>query len=256
MKTGVLLRLLATLASVIVIAPLCALIMKVSWQEFFHGFTNYEALKLSFWTSLLATAIALILGVPLAWIFAKGSKKITAIIRPLILAPIVLPPTVMGVALLALMGRQGLLGEPIFKLTGWSMPFTTSAVVLTSIFVGLPFVVLICESNFRQLPKEIEDAALIDRISGRQLFQKIAIPQSRSAITTAGLLAWARSIGEFGATLMFAGSLPGTSQTLSMFIYQQMDVDIEVAYSYALVMLIISIFVVYILRRPLQEAFR
>jgi molybdate transport system permease protein len=136
------------------------------------------------------------------------------------------------------------------------MPFTSSAVVLAGVFVGLPFVVLVCESNFRQLPKDVEDAAIIDRVDGNALFQKIAIPQSRSAIATGAILAWARAIGEFGATLMFAGSLPGTTQTWTMLIYQELDVDVETAYSLSAVMLIIAILIVFILRKPLREAMR
>jgi molybdate transport system permease protein len=194
------------------------------------------------------------LGVPLAWILAKSSNRISNLIRPLVLAPIVLPPTVAGIALISLMGRNGLLGKSIFEITGWSMPFTTSAVVLAGIFVGMPFVVLICESNFRQLPKEIEDAAIIDRVSGNELFQKIAIPQSRSAITIGGILAWARAMGEFGATLMFAGSLPGTTQTWTMLIYQELDVNVDTAYVLSAVMLAIGVLIVFLLRKPLREA--
>jgi molybdate transport system permease protein len=154
------------------------------------------------------------------------------------------------------MGRKGLLGSFIYEATGWAAPFTTTAVVLAGVFVGMPFVVLICESNFRQLPKEIEDAALIDRADGNELFQKIAIPQSRSAIATGGILAWARAIGEFGATLMFAGSLPGTTQTWTMLIYQELDINVDTAYALSVLMLIIGVGIVFLLRKPLREAMR
>jgi molybdate transport system permease protein len=120
----------------------------------------------------------------------------------------------------------------------------------------MPFVVLICESNFRQLPKEVEDAAIIDRADGNELFQKIAIPQSRSAIATGAILAWARAMGEFGATLMFAGSLPGSTQTWTMLIYQELDIDVNRAYALSVLMLIIAVTIVYFLRKPLREAFR
>ena len=154
------------------------------------------------------------------------------------------------------MGRNGLLGRYIYQQFGWAMPFTSSAVVLAGVFVGLPFVVLICESNFRQLPKEVEDAAIIDRADAGDLFKKIAIPQSRSAIATGGILAWARAMGEFGATLMFAGSLPGTTQTWTMLIYQELDIDVNAAYSLSAAMLIIAIAIVFLLRKPLREAMR
>ena len=254
MKFGIMTKILSVAAAAIIITPLVSLIAKVPWSNFFGSLSDLTAIKLSIWTSTLAALISLTLGVPLAWILAKSSNRISNLIRPLVLAPIVLPPTVAGIALISLMGRNGLLGKFIFEITGWSMPFTTSAVVLAGIFVGMPFVVLICESNFRQLPKEIEDAAIIDRVSGNELFQKIAIPQSRSAIATGGILAWARAMGEFGATLMFAGSLPGTTQTWTMLIYQELDVNVDTAYVLSAVMLAIGVSIVFLLRKPLREA--
>jgi molybdate transport system permease protein len=256
MKISATTKLFALLATFVIVAPLFSLLVKTPWSNFFSSLTDLTAIKLSLWTSLLAALIAILLGVPLAWVLAKSQSKAIEFIRPLVLAPIVLPPTVAGIALISLMGRNGILGRFIYESTGWAMPFTTSAVVLAGVFVGMPFVVLICESNFRQLPKEIEDAALIDRADGNELFQKIAIPQSRSAIATGGILAWARAIGEFGATLMFAGSLPGTTQTWTMLIYQELDVKVETAYVLSVLMLLIAIAIVFILRKPLREALR
>ena len=256
MKIGKIVKTLAGIASFVIIAPLIALMAKVPWSSFFSSISDLSAIKLSLWTSTLAALISLILGVPLAWILAKSSGKLTNFVRPLVLAPIVLPPTVAGIALLSLMGRNGILGKYIYQEFGWAMPFTTSAVVLAGVFVGLPFVVLVCESNFRQLPKEVEDAAIIDRADSGDLFQKIAIPQSRSAIATGGILAWARSIGEFGATLMFAGSLPGSTQTWTMLIYQELDINVDTAYALSAVMLLIAIAIVFFLRKPLKEALR
>ena len=256
MKFGKVVKSLAVIASFVIIAPLIALLAKVPWSSFFNSISDLTAIKLSLWTSTLAALLSLILGVPLAWILAKSSGKLTNFVRPLVLAPIVLPPTVAGIALLSLMGRNGILGKYIYQEFGWAMPFTTSAVVLAGVFVGLPFVVLVCESNFRQLPKEVEDAAIIDRADSGDLFQKIAIPQSRSAIATGGILAWARAIGEFGATLMFAGSLPGSTQTWTMLIYQELDVNVDSAYALSAVMLFIAVAIVFFLRKPLREALR
>ena len=106
------------------------------------------------------------------------------------------------------------------------------------------------------MPKEVEDAAIIDRAEGNQLFSQVAIPQSRSAIATGAILAWARAIGEFGATLMFAGSLPGSTQTWTMLIYQELDINVNRAYALSAVMLLVSIGVVFVLRKPLREALR
>ena len=256
MKISATTKVLALLATLVIVAPLFSLLAKAPWSHFFSSLTDLTAIKLSLWTSFLAAAIAVLLGVPLAWVLAKSQSRATEFIRPLVLAPIVLPPTVAGIALISLMGRNGLLGRFIYEATGWAAPFTSTAVVLAGVFVGMPFVVLICESNFRQLPKEIEDAALIDRADGNELFQKIAIPQSRSAIATGGILAWARAIGEFGATLMFAGSLPGTTQTWTMLIYQELDINVDTAYALSVLMLIIGVGIVFLLRKPLREALR
>ena len=256
MKISPTTKFFALLATLLIVAPLFSLLAKAPWSNFFSSLSDLTAIKLSLWTSLVSATIAILLGVPLAWVLAKSQSKTTEFIRPLVLAPIVLPPTVAGIALISLMGRNGLLGRFIYEATGWAAPFTSTAVVLAGVFVGMPFVVLICESNFRQLPKEIEDAALVDRADGNELFQKIAIPQSRSAIATGGILAWARAIGEFGATLMFAGSLPGTTQTWTMLIYQELDINVDTAYALSVLMLLIGVGVVFLLRKPLREAMR
>jgi molybdate transport system permease protein len=256
MKFGLTSKILSAFATFVITAPLIALLIKTPWSSLLDKFSDLTAIKLSLWTSTLAAAISLLLGVPLAWILAKSHSRFANLVRPLVLAPIVLPPTVAGIALLSLMGRNGLLGKYLYDATGWSMPFTESAVVFAGVFVGMPFVVLICESNFRQLPKDVEDAAIIDRADGNELFQKIAIPQSRSAIATGAILSWARAMGEFGATLMFAGSLPGSTQTWTMLIYQELDVDVDRAYALSVVMLVVAIAIVFSLRKPLREAFR
>ena len=158
-------------------------------------------------------------------------------------------------ALLALLGRDGLIGRYIYQATGWSMPFTSVAVVVTGVFVGLPFLALIVESNFRHLPVDLEEAAEIDRASTRDIFSLVALPQMRNGITTGAVLAWARALGEFGATMMFAGSLPGRTQTWAMQVYIEMDIDMGSAYTLSAVMLVIAVSVVFALRKPLTQAF-
>ncbi len=249
---------LAFVASFLVIAPMIALLAKVPWSSFMSRLTQHQsisAIQLSLWSSLLAAAISVVLGVPLAWVLARGNKRITSILRPIVLAPIVLPPTVAGMALLALLGRDGLIGRYIYQATGWSMPFTSVAVVVTGVFVGMPFLALIVESNFRHLPVDLEEAAEIDRASTRDIFSLVALPQMRNGITTGAVLAWARALGEFGATMMFAGSLPGRTQTWAMQIYIEMDIDMGSAYTLSAVMLLIAVSVVFALRKPLTQAF-
>lgn len=248
---------LAILASFLLIAPMIALLAKVPWSSFTSRLTqdqSISAIQLSLWSSLLAAGISVVLGVPLAWVLVRGNERITNILRPIVLAPIVLPPTVAGMALLALLGRDGLMGKYIYQATGWSMPFTSVAVVVTGVFVGMPFLALIVESNFRHLPKDLEEAAMIDRASTRDVFSLVALPQIRNGIATGAVLAWARALGEFGATMMFAGSLPGRTQTWAMQVYIDMDIDTGSAYTLSAVMLVIAVSVVFALRKLLTQA--
>ncbi len=251
-------RILATLATLIIVLPLIALFSKVPWGSLISRLSeenSKSAIKLSLQTSLVATLFALALGVPLAWVLARGNQRISNFIRPLVLAPIVLPPTVAGIALLALLGRNGLIGKYLYEWTGWSMPFTTWGVIFTGVFVGTPFLTLVVESTFRHLPKDQADAAQIDRASSWKLFWGIAIPQSRNGIATGAILAWARALGEFGATIMFAGSLPGITQTWPMQVYFDLDQDMKTAYALSAVMALLAIAVVFALRKQLREAF-
>ena len=247
------------LAIAIIVLPLAALLLKVSFSNLLSDISqsnSRKAIWLTIWCSSLATFFTAILGLPLAWHLSRAKSKLLKNLRVLVLSPLVLPPTVAGLALIALMGRNGLVGSFIYRFTGWTMPFTSWAVVLTGIFVGLPFMTLICESALRQLPQDIEDAAVIDRVDEFDLFKLTPLPLIRSSMTVGLLLSWARAVGEFGATLMFAGSMPGITQTWSMAIYQYLDLDISTAYSLAATLLIISILVVFSLRHSIERAFR
>ncbi len=257
-RTDPVTRLLAGLAITVVALPLVSIFVKVPWSTFFTSIRSdgsLTAVKLSIWTSLLAGLICLLLGVPLAWWLARGSDRVTTFLRPIVLAPIALPPTVAGLAMLGLLSRTGLLGRPIYRIFNWQMPFTTTAVIFAGIFVGLPFLVLVSESTFRQLPRDVQDAAEIDRATPGQVFRLVAIPQSKSGIVTGLILAWARILGEFGATMMFAGSLPGTTQTWTMQIYQELDISQDTAYSLSLLMVLISVSLIFFLRKPITQAF-
>lgn len=251
--------LLAWLAIIFIAAPCIALIVKVPWSTFFSSISqngSMTAVKITLWTSLIAALLCLLFGVPLGWWLSRSNEKLTNYIRPLVLAPIALPPTVAGLALLALLDRHGLIGQWVYKSFHWQLPFTVYAVIFAGVFVGLPFIVLITESNFRQLPRDIEDAAVIDRASNSQILRLIAIPQARSGIITGTVLAWARVLGEFGATMMFAGSLPGTTQTWTMQIYQELDINPGAAYALSVLMVAIAMAIIITLRKPLREAFR
>ncbi len=251
-------RVIAYIAISLILLPILALVVKVPWSNFFSSLSTSDSLTaiwLSIWTSLVAACVSLILGVPLAWWLVKADKKFTRIIRPLVLAPIALPPTVAGLALLGLFSRKGLLGGFIYNETGWQMPFTTTAVIFTGLFIGIPYLVLIAESTFAMLPDDVEDAAVVDRASQSQLFRLIALPQARQGITTGLLLSWARIVGEFGATMMFAGSMPGVTQTWTIQIYQQLDINPDTAYSLSFLMVIIAMTIFVLIRKPLKDSF-
>lgn len=251
-------RVLASIAALLLVLPLAALFTKVPWGTLLTRLSernSISAIRLSLWSSLLAALICVLLGVPLAWVLARGNSRLTNILRPVVLAPMVLPPTVAGMSLLALLGREGLLGRYIYQVTGWSMPFTTAAVVVTGVFVGMPFLALVVESTFRHLPVDQVDAAQIDRATPFKLFWRIALPQAHNGIATGAVLAWARALGEFGATMMFAGSLPGLTQTWPMQVYFAADQDMGTAYALSAGMAAVAFLVVYSLRKQLRQAF-
>ena len=252
-------RFLAWCGAVFIAAPCLAIVVKVPWSHFFSELSSdgsLTAIWLTLWTSLGALVLCAVFGIPLAWWLSRSDGRTTSLIRPVVLAPIALPPTVAGLALLGLLDRHGLIGQWIYRSLHWQVPFTTYAVIVAGVFVGMPFLVLITESHFRQLPTEIEDAARIDKASNFQIFRLVALPQARSGVITGVVLAWARVLGEFGATMMFAGSLPGSTQTWTMQIYQELDINPGSAYSLSVLLVAIAMSIIFTLRKPLQSAFR
>ena len=257
--TNWLLRLLAAIASAVLLLPLVAILTRVPWSRFFSLLTDSNTLatlRISIVSSVIAATCALLIGVPLAWTLARSRSRIIPFLRSILLAPLVLPPTVAGIALLALLGRNGLIGRYVYEATGWAMPFTFVAVVFAGLFVGLPFMVLLTESAFAQLNLATEDAAQTDGASAWQTFWYIAVPQARIGIRTGALMAWARAFGEFGATLMFAGSLPGTTRTIPMQVYTDLELDPASAYSLSALMIVIAIGVAFAIRMPVLNALR
>lgn len=242
----------------VVLLPVIALQSRVPWSNLLNQLTSessINAIRVSLITSVIAALISVLLGVPLAWYLARGPEGITKWLRPIVISPLVMPPTVAGLALLTLMGRNGLLGKFIYEQTGWAMPFTMAAVVLTGIFVGMPFLVLVVEAVFRQIPVELEEAAQTLGANPSKVFLRISFPLARGGVISGLVLAWARALGEFGATLTFAGSLPGVTRTLPMEVYVAMEVDPASAYSISAMLVVIAITVVFLLRSNLIKAF-
>lgn len=241
----------ALLGFALLVLPAVALALRAPWDRItsiIAGAEVRQALLLSLITSVVSTALAIFLGVPLAWWLARGSRKIVLWARSLVLMPLVMPPVVGGVALLQLLGRRGVLGAPLYRLTGYSIPFTTVAVILAETFVAMPFLVLAVEGAFAQVPISIEEAAHVDGASTLQAFRKILVPSALPGIGAGILLCWARALGEFGATITFAGSFPGRTRTMPLEVYLALETDPAGAIALSIFLVILSILVIVGLR--------
>ncbi len=187
-----------------------------------------EAIFLSVFTTTITAIITLLLGTPLAYILARWSFPLKRLIAVLVELPIVLPPAVAGLALLIAFGRRGLLGSTLESL-GIVLPFTTAAVIVAQTFIAAPFYVRAAQVGFQGIEMEIEDAARVDGAGGFTLFRSITLPLARRALAAGLVLSWARALGEFGATILFAGSLQGRTQTMPLLIYNVLERDVDAA---------------------------
>jgi len=241
----------------VLVVPLFGLLVRVPWSRMSDLFSNdsaVQALRISAQTSVVATVICVVFGVPVAWVMAQQSSALWTLIRAVVTVPIILPPVVGGIALLAALGRRGVFGQWLFDWFGVSLPFTQSAVVVAQVFVAMPFLVLTAESAFRQMDKGIIDAARVMGCSPLRSFLVVALPAARPAIVAGVVLAWARAIGEFGASISFAGSLSGRTQTVPMAVYALLDRDWELAMLLSVVMMILAVGIIVALRKRLVGA--
>lgn len=227
------------------------LIAQVPWGDFLATITEptaLEALRLSLITSTLATASAAVVGVPFAWLLARDVLPLTRLWRALVLVPLLLPPVVSGVALLAAFGRFGLVGQHIYTWFGFQIPFTTLAVVMAMTFVAMPFLIITLEGAFRTLDRRYEDVAATLGASSWTTFRRVTLPLIGPSLLAGAVLCWARALGEFGATITFAGSFPGTTQTMPIAIYYALDVNWSAAISLSVVLMGVCIAVLVLLR--------
>ena len=241
----------ATIALLFLVLPLAGLIIRAPWADAGDVLTSEAArtaLSLSLITATIAALISVVLGVPLAWILAQPALPAAGLLRPLILVPLVLPPVVGGVALFTLLGRSGLLGRPLYVLTGFSFPFTPYAVVLAQVFVALPFLVLTVEGALRAADRRYEDAAATLGATPLTVFRRVTVPLVGPGIAAGTLLAWARALGEFGATITFAGNFPGTTRTVPLEVYLALENDPGSALLLSVLLLATSIAVLLLLR--------
>lgn len=235
----------------VLLLPLAALLVRAPWGRVAELATDPD-LRSALWLSLvapaIATAIIVVVGLPLAWLLAHASFPGHRLVRALVLLPMVLPPVVGGVALLLAFGRRGLVGTWLDRWFGIVVPFSTTAVVVAAVFVAMPFFVISVEAALVGLDRRHEMAAASIGATPWRVFTRVTIPLARPGILAGAALAWARALGEFGATITFAGNLPGTTQTLPLATYVQLQTDPGAATLLSLVLLVVSIVILVALR--------
>ena len=235
--------LLAAIAIAFFTLPLVGLVWRAPWSHawsYLTDRTTLTALRLSLQCSLWATALSIVFGVPLAWVLARGRFPGRRAVRALCTLSMVLPPVVGGVALFSALGRRGLLGTYLDQWFGIRLPFTTAGVVIAQTFVAMPFLVITVEAALRQVDQRLEDAARTLGGSHWYVFRRVTLPAVRPALVAGAVLAWARALGEFGATITFAGNLPGTTQTAPLAVYRALENDPDQALVLSLVLIGIS----------------
>jgi molybdate transport system permease protein len=252
------LALLAALGVAFFVLPLAGLISRAPWSTAVDDLTAPEALlalRLSLVVSIAATAIALLLGVPLAWIYARVRFPGRDLVRALTTLPLILPPVVGGVALLLAFGRRGLFGQVLDTTFGIRLPFTTAGAVLAAVFVAMPFLVLTVEAGLRSMDRRYEDAARTLGAGRWLVFRRVTLPLVAPSIFAGAVICWARALGEFGATITFAGNLPGTTQTLPLAVYVALETRPEVAIMLSLFLLAVSLLILVAMRDRYLRAF-
>tara|TARA_B100000700_G_scaffold297388_1_gene362229 strand:- start:328 stop:1005 length:678 start_codon:yes stop_codon:yes gene_type:complete len=207
-----------------------------------------DALLLSLLSSVLAACVALTVGIPVALLLSRMEGVLASVTRALIMLPMVLPPVVGGAALLFAFGRKGTLGSALEEVTGLVLPYSLGGVVLANAFVALPFVVLTIEGSLRSLDPRFELAAASLGANEFKTTVRVVLPMVRGSLVAAGFLAWARALGEFGATITFAGNIPGKTQTLPLAVFVAMETDQEAALAMSVVLILISLGVLLTMR--------
>jgi len=223
--------------------PFVGLLWRAPWGEAWaivSAASVREALRLSLVCSLCATALSLVFGVPLAWLLARVDFPGRNLVRALCTLSMVLPPVVGGVALFFALGRRGLFGQYLDRWFGIRLPFSTAAVVIAQTFVAMPFLVLAVEAAIRQLDRRFDDAARTLGASRWYAFRRVTLPAVRPALVAGAVLAWARALGEFGATITFAGNFPGRTRTVPLATYLALQSEPQEALILSLLLITVS----------------
>ena len=241
----------ALLAVTFLVLPVLAVVIRAPWATLPDELSSGEArtaLRLSLTTTTLATGLCVLFGIPLAWLLARVDFPGRSIVRALVTLPLVLPPVVGGVALLLALGRNGIVGRWLDLWLGLTIPFTTSAVVVAQTFVALPFLVISVEGAFRASDARYDDAAASLGASRWHTFRRVTLPLALPGIVSGAVLSWARALGEFGATVTFAGNFPGTTRTMPTEVYLAIQSSPDAAIALSLVLIVVSLAVLALLR--------
>jgi molybdate transport system permease protein len=241
----------AAIGLVFLILPLAGLLARAPWAELPARLAEPEmlaALRLSLLTATAATALSLLFGVPIAWLLARGDFPGRSVLRALVTVPLVLPPVVGGVALLLVFGRNGIVGSWLYERFDITIPFTTTAVVLAMTFVSMPFLVVSVEGALRGADIRFEEAAATLGAGRWTVFTHVTLPMVAPGVLAGAVLCWARALGEFGATITFAGNFPGRTQTMPLAVYLALQSDLEAAIVLSLILLAVSVIVLASLR--------
>lgn len=236
----------AALGAVFVLLPLVAMTLRVNWAEFGSLITSessLDALWLSLRTSSISTVLCVILGVPMAMVLARTSFPGQGVVRSLVLLPLVIPPVVSGIALLYTFGRRGLLGSTM-QVLGIEVAFSTAAVVMAQTFVALPFLVISLEGALRTAGQRYEVVAATLGAGPTTVFRRVTLPLVLPGLLSGAVLAFARSLGEFGATITFAGSMQGVTATMPIQIYLERVTDPDAAVALSLVLVVVAVLVI------------
>jgi len=226
------------------VLPLFALFARSINADFFgNAFSEqaFKALRLSLFTSTITTACAVIFGTPLAYMLARWKFRFKSWVELLVDLPIVLPPSVAGLALLVALGRRGLFGSMLFTTFGISLPFTTLAVILAQTFVAAPLYVRSARIGFTGIDKQLEESARVEGANHWQLFYEVMFPLANRSLLSGAILTFTRSLGEFGATILFAGNMEGITQTMPMAIYLGFERNLGVAMALSVVLVVVSV---------------
>jgi molybdate transport system permease protein len=241
----------AALGLAFLVLPLAGLLIRAPWSTLPQRLAQpgvLTALRLSLQSATLATVLCLLLGVPLAWLLARVEFPGRRVVRALVTVPLVLPPVVGGVALLLVFGRRGLLGVWLDRTFGITLPFTTTAVVLAEAFVAMPFLIIAVEGALRGADSRYEEAAATLGAGRWTTFTRVTLPLVAPGIAAGGVLCWARALGEFGATITFAGSFPGRTRTMPLEVYLALETDLQAAIVLSLILLAVSVAILASLR--------